>query len=785
MVPRGNSYAAAEITAPRGYRYAAATIKLGLRLTLRGGREAVVRLLLIGSAVAVGVGLLLTTLAGINAVNTQNARYAWINSASVAGPQQVATPSTSNATQASDPLWWVLRGDYFDSQAIGRLDVAATGPHSPVPPGIPRLPAPGEFYASPALTKLLDTTPPTELGDRFPGHEVGTIGPAALPAPNSLIIIIGHTPGELSHVPGAAQVTSIMTTAPSSCGNCQAGTNANGIDLVLSVVSCALLFPLLMFIGTATRLAATRREQRFAAMRLVGATPRQISAIATVESTVASAVGVAVGFALFFLLRGPVAGIPFTGAPFYASDLSLQLADVLGVAFGVPIAAALAARIALRRVRISPLGVTRRITPRPPRVYRMIPLLAGIGELAYFIGRRPTTTNGQVAAFLPGFLVVMVGLVVAGPWLTMVGSRVMARRSNRPATLIAARRLADNPQAGFRAVSGLMLALFVTSVAVGVITTVVAERGGHVGDAAATNLSRMWRNSGAGSTTSLPDALNTDLRSTPGVRSVVEVHANPDGEQDATVVRGTLNFGQRAGLVSCVDLERAMNLGRCAPGATVAEVWPDVLGPPAESGGTWHGLGTVWPSASHSVADLAQLPLLQTIVATDGSTAAIEQARTVMELAYPYGEQPPATDNDFRSDTRNTLTAWQQLANVIVLTSLPIAGCSLAVSIAGGLAERKRPFSLLRLTGAPLGVLRRVVALESAVPLLVVSVIAIGIGFLASELFLRAQLHYTLRPPGPAYYGIVGVGLVASLGIIASTLPLLRRITGPETARNE
>src|SRR5215475_5293033 len=288
-------------------------IPLGLRLTLRGGKDALVRLLLIAFAVAIGVGLLLTTLAGINAVNTQNARYSWINSGSV-GPaglpsasQQAGAQSTSGTASTSDPVWWVLRGDYFDSQAIGRVDVAATGPHSPIPPGIPRLPGPGEFYASPALTSLLHTTPAAELGDRFPGHEIGTIGPAALPAPNSLIIIIGHTPAELAHVPGAAQVTSIMTTAPSSCGGyCQVGINANGIDLVLSVVACALLFPLLMFIGTATRLAATRREQRFAAMRLVGATPRQISVIATVESTVAAVAGVAVGFALFFALRDPV-----------------------------------------------------------------------------------------------------------------------------------------------------------------------------------------------------------------------------------------------------------------------------------------------------------------------------------------------------------------------------------------------------------------------------------------------------------------------------------------------
>lgn len=165
--------------------------------------------------------------------------------------------------------------------------------------------------------------------------------------------------------------------------------------------------------------------------------------------------------------------------------------------------------------------------------------------------------------------------------------------------------------------------------------------------------------------------------------------------------------------------------------------------------------------------------------------AATERARTVLEIAYPDGQRPPATEQDINAEGARTLVAWQQLANVVILGSLPIAGCSLAVSIAAGISDRKRPFSLLRLSGVPLRVLRRVVALESAVPLLVVAAIAIGAGLVAAQLFLRAQLGYTLEPPGGRYYAIVLAGLVASLGIIAATLPLLERITGPETARNE
>ena len=107
------------------------------------------------------------------------------------------------------------------------------------------------------------------------------------------------------------------------------------------------------------------------------------------------------------------------------------------------------------------------------------------------------------------------------------------------------------------------------------------------------------------------------------------------------------------------------------------------------------------------------------------------------------------------------------------------------MSVAGGLADRRRPFSLLRLTGTSLAVLRRVVLLESAVPLLVTAALSAGVALLTAQLFLRAQLRETLQPLGPAYYVLILGGLLASLAVIASTLPLLARITGPETARND
>lgn len=748
-------------------------IRLGLQLTFRGGREAVVRLVVIVLAVAIGVGLLLASLAGINAVNNQNARYAWLETG--------YTPE-SRVHTAADPIWWSLSADTFDGKTIGRVDLAATGPESPVPPGIPHLPGPGQLYASPALSELLRSTPYGELGARYGGHQIGVIGSAALPAPDSLLIVRGRTVQQMKGV--GDLVTSISTTAPRDCGGCAVGMgiNANGMDLVLGVVALAVLFPVLVFIGAATRLSAARREQRFAAMRLVGGTPRQIAVIATVESAVAALGGVALGFPLFFLIRAPLASIPFTGAPFFTSDLSLGPAAVLTVAVGIPIAAAVAARLALRRVNVSPLGVTRRVTPKPPRVWRLLPLLAGIAELSWFaVAGPPRTTGGQTRAYFVGFGLIVVGLVVAGPWLTMTGSRVLARRAKRLSALIAGRRLSDNPGAGFRAISGLVLALFVTTVAVGVITTLVAYNDAGAGKASSAQSSTLFQDFFSRRSTSqpvdqidrLPAGLVGKLDAVPGVKGVTVLHSDPI--TNATVGPDV------AAVISCAQLARTPVIGRCPPGADTVTVPPFF---DSGLGRSWSYGKTVWQTSSVSLTRLNTLPVHAVLVQTDGSRAALESARTVLELAFP-ARFAPDTLASLNPDNNRLLTAYRQLADVVVLVSLPIAGCSLAVSVVGGLVERKRPFSLLRLSGVSLGMLRRVVALEAVVPLLVTAVVAIGVGLLAAQLFLRAQLTETLQPPGVQYYLIVVAGVVVALAIIASTLPLLRRITGPETARNE
>ena len=82
------------------------------------------------------------------------------------------------------------------------------------------------------------------------------------------------------------------------------------------------LFPILILIGTATRLAAARREERYAALRLVGATTRQISVISSVDAVVSALLGALLGIALFALLQPALAGTAITSPRYFADEVT-------------------------------------------------------------------------------------------------------------------------------------------------------------------------------------------------------------------------------------------------------------------------------------------------------------------------------------------------------------------------------------------------------------------------------------------------------------------------------
>ena len=98
------------------------------------------------------------------------------------------------------------------------------------------------------------------------------------------------------------------------------------------------------------------------------------------------------GTVIFLLVRPALAGAALVGTQYFGSDLTPTIWGYLGMLVGVPVVAAIAALVSLRRVQISPLGVVRRATPRPPSFWRLIALVIASGSTSTG-WTRPATRN--------------------------------------------------------------------------------------------------------------------------------------------------------------------------------------------------------------------------------------------------------------------------------------------------------------------------------------------------------------------------------------------------------
>jgi hypothetical protein len=776
--------------------------RLGLRLTLRSGREPLVRLLVTAAAVAVGVAIMLAVLADFHAFRVTSYRPSWESTTG-----QAVTAGYASAPHSE---LWNYSNDIYRGQTIERLDVASLGPGSPVPPGISRVPSAGQYYASPALAELIRSAPANQLGDRFPGKLAGTIGQQALTGPEELVIYIGYQPSKLAGLPATQVVDKISTAAGR-----QVWTSYFRDAFVVGAV--AFVFPILILIGTATRLAAARREQRFAALRLVGATSRQIGVISSVDAVVSALLGTLVGIGTFLALRSLLADTAITSARYFYDEVTPTAPGYLAVLVAVPAASALAALLSLRRVRISPLGVSRRVTPPRPAAWRVVPLLLGISLFIY--GLSKTTRHSIAAPTLLGLIVIMIGLVVGGPWLTAQAARLFGRLGSGPSQLLAARRLADNPKAAFRSVTGLVLAVFLGTVVAGLLPAIESITATPSAKAlnnvlldtfvstpvCGNNVNCTGNSAGGGpaatsaqrqriSLDGLPPAAAATLLGELGAfrgATVIPVYSAPRGLPGKEPNKGPASgpgpgTPQYNAVISCAGLRELRVLGQCAPGVQAVKAStanmifsdnPYFSTRPIASGSN--------PAASGSVSNL----YLQAVLIKVNGTATLERVRTflVTHTAQSASGTAPRTFGEAVQARQAVAAAVQRLFDVAVVLTLVVAGCSLAVAVGGSLVERKRPFTLLRVTGTPTSALYRVVLLEAVSPLAAATIVAGGTAYVISVLTVQkmAPAGTPMPVPGPVYYITMAVGLVASLLVILASLPLLGRITGPGNVRFE
>jgi hypothetical protein len=757
-------------------------LRLGLQLALRGGREALIRLVLTTVAVAVGVAVLLCVLADFHAFQASNNRPCW----------ECTTQASPSASPASEELW-NDSADFYQGQTIERLDLAALGPRAPVPPGIGRLPGPGRYFASPALAALLRTVPRDELGARYPGTLAGTIGDRALSGPDELVIFIGYRPAQLAALPNTMRVDHIAA-APGK----QVWSSYFRDAFAVGVL--AVLFPILILIGTATRLSAARREERFAAMRLVGATPVQTSVIASVDAIVSALLGVLLGIGVFALVQPALASAALIGTRYFSYDVTPTAAGYIGMLIAVPAASAIASVLSLRRLQISPLGVTRRVTPPPPTFGRVVPLL--IGVVLFVAGLAITNKQSIGGPAYPGLLIIMIGLVVAGPWLTAQAARLFGRLVKGASAMLAARRLADNPKAAFRTVSGLVLAVFIGTIMAGLVPAVNATTA-TPSASALTNVLLDAFSGGPFSPGIAPKAgatLVSELRTVKGA-TVFPVYTLPQshpqqgppgkngpapGKSHGVILSGPQGGQPYDSIVSCASLRQLAVLGQCAPGAAAVKVSASNL--LYSDNPTYSTRAIAGPGSPAVSGNFSGLYLEAVLVRVDNATT-LERVRTFLDTHTTQAQSavPPKTYGEAVQIRIAYATIVQRLVYIAVALTLIVAGCSLAVVVGGGMVERKRPFTLLRVTGTSLATLYRVVLLEAILPLVCAAVVAAGIAYGISVLTVDRMAPAGTPTPmlGHVYYLTLGAGLAAALLVIVVTLPVLGRITGPRGVRFE
>ncbi|HEY6416059.1 MAG TPA: FtsX-like permease family protein, partial [Acidimicrobiales bacterium] len=453
-----------------------------------------------------------------------------------------------------------------------------------------------------------------------------------------------------------------------------------------------------------------------------------------------------------------------------------------------------AAVASLRRLDISPLGVSRRAPVGQPSALRIAPLVIALPLFAFAL-THDEESDEAVALAWSSFVLVIAGIVIAGPLLVWAIAAWLARHARGPAGLVAARRLAADPRAGYRAIGGVVLAVFVASFFAGIRPSLTF--GDHKVPTAS------YRDG------SVAIVLNDSADSGDVIDAVAAVPGT--GPPVETPLVGVNIGGQfsTAMVASCDDLITVLELtldGGCAsrqmftadgrdPGPIQLEVFdPESSQDPSlVPMAAPEGIGRIVPREIGGFNELLIDPSLlpptvpqyvdKVLVPTDGTGRTLDQIRTAAapwvlgDLVVSELESSRATDREISQVSRALTLA--------MLATLLVAGCSVAIAAVGGLLERRIPFALLRLSGTPLRTLRAVVMREAALPLLTLATTSAVLGLGVSWITIHFDGDTRYEWPSIGLVVVLAAGLAATLAVVASILPLLDRATRTEATRFE
>jgi hypothetical protein len=656
----------------------------------------------LGVAVATGLVLLLTSLPF--ATQARAERTLWQH--------------PTGFTESGGTVSYSSSEDQIDGQVITRVDVAPLTENVALPPGIDRLPAPGEMLQSPELAALTASKPAAELADRFDAKAAGLLGEDALMYPEQLVVLVGHTQETMPA--NAYQVTALASGHASVDGL---------LSLLAGVGIVVLLVPSLVLVASASRLTAARRERRLAALRLAGATPAQVTAMVGAETGLAAVAGGVLGVALSPVLHSLATWVPWGGGTWMASDFALPWPIVVLVAIAIPVLVVGAAVAGLRRVVNTPLMATGGHTRKPLSKVRLLAVpVAGL-LFILSLSMAETAGSGALLPILVSLGILMWSPTVVGPWVTSALGGVFTKAWRKPSALLAGRRLRDDPKAAYRASAGVVLAVFAGSMALTLMPSLESEAGYY---------------------SSYKDSvlyLSTDAEHAPAIVAAADKGLERYGlaARAATVGQFDVRQGESyltAYVVSCEDarvllpvsvtcgkkpavyapsdakLETVSWSTESTPDGGSTEIRTPLAVDPVASG---NDVVLIDPSL---VPEGTVLTNVDVAVPADGKSR--EAARTAL-LAASGGAQ--VISKEMKLGEQNSELADLRRVTVIgLVTASVLGGLSAAIATAGSVMDRRRTFGALMAAGTPVHTLARALRAEAALPALVATVGAGALG---------------------------------------------------------
>ncbi|MFD0354987.1 FtsX-like permease family protein [Streptomyces sp. NPDC127110] len=769
-------------------------LAMGVRFAFGGGREGWLRTLFTGVGVGLGVALLLIGTAVPGALAAREQRG---DARSLLGAPTAAAPGRDTLL--------IARADmtYRGRDIEGRL-LKPEGPDAPLPPGLKAFPAPGELALSPALRELLRSPEGSLLRERLDGRIGAVIGDAGLAGPAELAFYRGADVLPATE-PGEFRVQRITGFAPAPPGRGLSPV----LMLTVLMTFVALLLPVAVFIAAAVRSGGERRDQRLAALRLVGADGRTVRRIAAGEALAGAVAGLLLGSVFFVAGRRLVGSLSLSGRSVFPADLAPAPGLVALVVLAVPAAAVAVTLFTLRGVVIEPLGVLRTAAPRRRRVWwRLLLPLGGLGLLLPMAGRGNGAGRFNQWQVSGGVVLLLVGVTALLPWLL---ERCVGRMSGGPVSWqLAVRRLQVASGSSARLVNGIAVAvagaIALQMLFSGVEGAVTVETGQ---DPSRASVAVMMH----GGTESGLDDLGRRIAGTQGVTRAVPLNTVGVARQVPTPGAPDLTIGTCQALAEVAELDACREgdvfvlsggpLGEAfGPGDRVFA--GDVRISPEASAGLggrtveWTvpaGARTVRPredptgalrtgllaTPSAAPKGMGRAQFAQVYVQLDDSVPdALERVRTAAFKADPL-----ATAMTLRSTQQDRSLPGIRAGLFFGATGvLVLIGTSLLVTQLEQLRDRRRLLSALAAFGTRRSTLGLSVLWQTALPVALGLVLAAGAGTGLGAV-LMVMVHVPVRVDWTSVLSLTGAGAGLVAAVTLLSLPPLLRMTRPDGLRTE